>query len=205
MNREAILKRDGLSLELLSSLSYKSELGISLKKNLHYFNRDELLDELNRVRKWYTSLGVLADLPVDYRIKSAQSISFKYDRYYPDHQVRKVFNDLLGFRSMVDSYDDILGAEEACLKVVDLSCGKSVDDGYRGVHVYFTRKPGYYPVEIQYNTYYDRQINNWLHKHVYKRFDNPNIGFELRLAYERGHIHSEDDFVRRLDDVLSGC
>lgn len=202
---EAILRRDGLSLELLSSLSYKSELGISLKKNLHYFNRDELLDELNRIRKWYTSLGVLADLPVDYRIKSAQSISFKYDRYYPDHQVRKVFNDLLGFRSMVDSYDDILGAEEACLKVVDLSCGKSVDDGYRGVHVYFTRKPGYYPVEIQYNTYYDRQINNWLHKHVYKRFDNPDIGFELRLAYERAYIHSEDDFVRRLDDVLSGC
>lgn len=202
---EAILRRDGLSLELLSSLSFKSELGISLKKNLHYFNRDELLDELNRVRKWYTSLGVLADLPVDYRIKSAQSISFKYDRYYPDHQVRKVFNDLLGFRSMVDSYDDILGAEEACLKVVDLSCGKSVDDGYRGVHVYFTRKPGYYPVEIQYNTYYDRQINNWLHKHVYKRFDNPDIGFELRLVYERGYIHSEDDFVRRLDDVLSGC
>lgn len=202
---EAILRRDGLSLELLSSLSYKSELGISLKKNLHYFNRDELLDELNRVRKWYTSLGVLADLPVDYRIKSAQSISLKYDRYYPDHQVRKVFNDLLGFRSMVDSYDDILGAEEPCLKVVDLSCGKSVDDGYRGVHVYFTRKPGYYPVEIQYNTYYDRQINNWLHKHVYKRFDNPDIGFQLRLAYERGHIHSEDDFVRRLDDVLFGC
>lgn len=155
---EAILRRDGLSLELLSALSYKSELGISLKKNLHYFNRDELLDELNRVRKWYTSLGVLADLPVDYRIKSAQSISFKYDRYYPDHQVRKVFNDLLGFRSMVDSYDDILGAGEACLKVVDMSCGKSVDDGYRGVHVYFTRKPGYYPVEIQYNTYYDRQL-----------------------------------------------
>ena len=202
---EAILKRDGLSLELLSSLSYKSELGISLKKNLHYFNRDELLDELNRVRKWYISLGVLADLPVDYRIKSAQSISLKYDRYYPDHQVRKVFNDLLGFRSMVDSYEDILEVDEACLKVVDMSQGKSVDDGYRGVHVYFTRKPGYYPVEIQYNTYYDRQINNWLHKYVYKRFDNPDIGFELRLAYERGYIHREDDFVRRLDGVLSGC
>ncbi len=202
---EAILKRDGLSLGLLSSLSYKSELGISLKKNLHYFNRDELLDELNRVRKWYISLGVLADLPVDYRIKSAQSISLKYDRYYPGHQVRKVFNDLLGFRSMVDSYEDILEVDEACLKVVDMSQGKSVDDGYRGVHVYFTRKPGYYPVEIQYNTYYDRQINNWLHKYVYKRFDNPDIGFELRLAYERGYIHREDDFVRRLDDVLSGC
>lgn len=85
---EAILMRDGLSLELLSFLSYKSELGISLKKNLHYFDRKELLDELNSARKWYISLGLLADLPVDYRIKSAQSISLKYDRYYPDHQVR---------------------------------------------------------------------------------------------------------------------
>lgn len=202
---EAVLKRDGLSLELLSSLSYKSELGISLKKNLHYFNRDDLLDELNRVRKWYMSLDVLPSLPVDYRIKSAQSISLKYNRYYPDHQVRKVFNDLLGFRSMVDSYDDILGVKEACLKVVDLSCGKSVDDGYRGVHIYFTREAGCYPVEIQYNTYYDRQVNNWLHKYVYKRFDSSRIGFELRQAYERGLIRSEGDFVRRLDDVLSGC
>lgn len=202
---EAILKRDGLSLELLSSLSYKSELGISLKRNLHYFDRNELLDELNNARQWYTSLGILADLPVDYRIKSAQSISLKYDRYYPDHQVRKVFNDLLGFRSMVDSYEDILRTNEACLKVVDMSCGKSVDDGYRGVHVYFTRMAGCYPVEIQYNTYFDRQINNWLHKYVYKRFDNPDIGLELRLAYERGRIHSENDFVGRLDDVLSSC
>ena len=86
-----------------------------------------------------------------------------------------------------------------------MSQGKSVDDGYRGVHAYFTRKAGHYPVEIQYNTYYDRQINNWLHKYVYKRFDNSDIGLELRLAYERGRIHSEGDFVRRLDDVLSGC
>lgn len=94
---EAILRRDGLSLELLSSLSYKSELGISLKKNLHYFNRDELLDELNRVRKWYTSLGVLADLPVDYRIKSAQSISFKYDRITPITKFEKYLMTCLAF------------------------------------------------------------------------------------------------------------
>lgn len=41
-----VLERDGLSVELLSSLSYKSELGISLKKNLHYFDRGLLLAEL---------------------------------------------------------------------------------------------------------------------------------------------------------------
>ena len=47
-----ILERDGLSVELLSSLSYKSELGISLKKNLHYFDRDLLLDELFKANEW---------------------------------------------------------------------------------------------------------------------------------------------------------
>ena len=35
-----ILERDGLTLELLKQLSYKSELGINLKKNLHYFDKD---------------------------------------------------------------------------------------------------------------------------------------------------------------------
>lgn len=58
-----ILERDGLSVELLSSLSYKSELGISLKKNLYYFDRDLLLAELLKLmsgikanRHWLTCL-----------------------------------------------------------------------------------------------------------------------------------------------------
>ena len=36
---EDILKKDGLSFELLEVLSYRSELGIRLKKNLHYFDK----------------------------------------------------------------------------------------------------------------------------------------------------------------------
>ena len=59
-----ILERDGLSVELLSSLSYKSELGISLKKNLHYFDRDLLLDELFRANEWYQGQSALVDLPI---------------------------------------------------------------------------------------------------------------------------------------------
>ena len=35
-----ILKKDGLSPELFSRLSNKSELGINLKKNLHYFDKN---------------------------------------------------------------------------------------------------------------------------------------------------------------------
>ncbi len=31
-----ILQRDGLTIEMLRKLSYKSELGINLKKNLHW-------------------------------------------------------------------------------------------------------------------------------------------------------------------------
>ena len=32
----------------------------------------------------------------------------KNNRYYPDYQARKVFDDLLGFHSLCDNYDDVL-------------------------------------------------------------------------------------------------
>lgn len=45
------MKKDGLSLELLRSLSYQSELGIRLKKNFHYFDKEALFEELVSVNK----------------------------------------------------------------------------------------------------------------------------------------------------------
>lgn len=45
-----------------------------------------------------------------------------------------------------------------------MSFGKAYDGGYRGIHAYFQIDGFHYPIEIQYNTYYDRQFNNWLHK-----------------------------------------
>ena len=85
-----ILQRDGLTIEVLRSLSYKSELGISLKKNLHYFEKEKLLEELIKVNKWYDEFEGLHELALDYRIKSIQSAMLKYERYYPDHQARNV-------------------------------------------------------------------------------------------------------------------
>ena len=38
-----ILELNGLSVEILKELSYESELGMSIKKNLNYFDRDILL------------------------------------------------------------------------------------------------------------------------------------------------------------------
>lgn len=202
-----ILTRDGLSEDTLVKLSYKSELGTSLKKNLRYFPERELLAELDSVREWYDMMAAfILSLPVDSRIKSRQSARLKYARYYPDHQARKVFNDLLGFRSMCDSYDDVLALSgRPSFRVADLSSGKAVDDGYRGVHVYFQLSSHHYPIEVQYNTFYDRQLNNWLHKYLYKRVRNEAVGRELRRLYESGSIKTELEFERRMHNVLSGC
>lgn len=32
----------------------------------------------------------------------------KYERCYPDHQAAKVFNDLFGFRTLCDNYENVL-------------------------------------------------------------------------------------------------
>ena len=103
-----ILERDSLTTDILKKLSYQSKLGINLKKNLHYFNKEKLIKELIEVNEWYDSAEGLDDLALDYRIKSVQSAILKYKRYYPDHQARKVFDDLLGFRSLCDNYEEVL-------------------------------------------------------------------------------------------------
>ena len=130
-----ILMRDGLSLEVLHKLSFESKLGINLKKNLHYFDKESLLEELQEASNWYDELEVLHELALDYRIKSIQSINMKYYLY---HHTRKLFNYLLGFRSLCNDYDDILQLEKfPSFRVANMSFGKANDDGYRGVHVYY--------------------------------------------------------------------
>lgn len=201
-----ILQRDGLTIELLSRLSYKSQLGINLKKNLHYFDRDVLVAEIIKVNEWYDEFEELHELALDYRVKSIQSAMMKFERYYPDHQARKVFDDLLGFRSLCDNYNDVLVLRDIPeLRIADMSKGKSNDDGYRGVHVYYQLDGSHYPIEIQYNTYYDRQFNNWLHKYIYKKKYDNIIGIELRNLYENAKIQTEQDFKEALKHVLSNC
>lgn len=202
----SILERDGLTIEILTQLSYKSELGINLKKNLHYFDKDKLIAELIAVTEWYDEFEELYELPLDYRIKSIQSAILKYERYYPDSQTRKVFDDLLGFRSLCDNYEDVLKLKSIPkLRIADMSKGKAKDDGYRGVHVYFQLDSKHYPIEIQYNTYYDRQLNNWLHKYIYKKNYAQETGLELRRMYEGAKIITEQDFKEAMKHVLSSC
>ena len=136
---DAILKSDGLSVKLFEELSYPSGLGIRLKKNLHYFNKSLLFDELVKVHGWYAGNELLHGLTIDYRIKSIQSAMLKYERYYPDHQAARVFNDMLGFRTLCDNYGDVPRiAGYGNVRVADMSDGKSKDDGYRGAMYIFS-------------------------------------------------------------------
>ena len=202
---EQLLKLNGLSLEILDKLSYESKLGLPLKKNLHYFDRTLLLNELKDMTEWLDGIEILSEIALDYRIKSLDSIALKYNRYYPDHQTRKVFNDILGFRAFCDNYDDVLSFESEQFRVADMSKGKANDDGYRGVHVYYQKSGKHYPIEIQFNTLFDRQLNNWLHDYLYKK-NLPNyIGREMRDKYERGLIKNESDFKEEFENVLSNC
>lgn len=91
------------------------------------------------------------------------------------------------------------------IRVADMSAGKAADDGYRGVHVYYQASNYHYPIEIQYNTFYDRQLNNWLHKYIYKREYNNAVGCMLRKEYENGRIRTESEFKGVLHRVLSDC
>ena len=198
---EDILQLNGLSIDILEALSYKSKIGKSLKQNLHYFNRDELLDELDDMILWLSEQTVLDEIALDFRIKSLDSIKLKYERYYPSRQVRQVFNDVLGFRASCDDYRELTTMDSSLFRLVDMSNGKANDDGYRGVHLYYQMDNFHYPIEVQFNTLFDRQLNNWLHCYLYKRNYPNTVGQILRKQYEDGKIRNREEF----EDVLKKC
>lgn len=200
-----LLEINGLSLSLLSELSYPSQLGRSLKNNLGSFEKAALLHDVLSASEWLDMNPLLSEVATDYRIKSEESIRSKYERYYPDRPVFKVFNDILGFRSYCDDYGEALSLVSPNIKVVDMSRGKARDDGYRGVHLYYHPDNFHYPIELQFNTLYDRQLNNWLHDYLYKKNYPDSVGRILRERYEHGDFCNLETFEEVLQDVLSCC
>lgn len=200
------LLKAGLTYEILRSLSYHTQLGKSLVNSLRHFDKELLFDDINKVINFYNNSEIMDELAIDYRIKSEDSCLRKYDKFYPDMRVEKTFNDVLGFRMLCDNYDGILDHDNIDkIRIVDMSQGKANDDGYRGVHLYFQLDHSHYPIEIQMNTYYDRQINNWLHKYLYKKNYPDDVGLKLRKLYENGKILNENMFREVLQNVLSDC
>ena len=198
------LETYGLSLKILEGLSYPTRLGKSLKNNLNAFPKEELLADAIAAAEWLDMNELLSDVAIDYRIKSEESIRSKYERYYPDRPVMKTFNDILGFRACCDDYREVLALCIPQFKVVDMSKGKARDDGYRGVHLYYQPDNFHYPIELQFNTLYDRQLNNWLHDYLYKKAYPNAIGQIMRQEYEHGSIRDANSFEEVLNHVLSG-
>ena len=200
---EAVLEMNGLSVDLLSRLSFHSQLGLSLKRTLRHFDREALITELMTMADWLDEQSELSEIALDYRIKSYASIISKYDRYLDSSRhASQVFNDILGFRAFCDSYEEVLALESKVFTLADMSNGKANDDGYRGVHLYFQLNNEHYPIEIQYNTLYDRQLNNWLHDYLYKKDYPDSVGRQLRMQYESGSIRNEAEFREVMNNVL---
>ncbi|WP_125154531.1 hypothetical protein [Clostridium rectalis] len=184
---------------ILDKLSFKTTLGKSLKNTLRKFKKNELINDLeNYIDFLNDNVDLLQNY--NYRIKSLQSILLKYDKYYPSKEVYGCFNDILGIRVIVDSYNNI-NLDSELVRCVDMTKGKSNDDGYRGYHIYYRRSNYHYPIEIQFFTNKDFKFNIWLHTYVYKYKDN-DIGVKLRKMYDSDKINDKKDFERCLEYVL---
>ncbi len=190
---------------LLSSISYRTQLGKSLKNTLRKFDREELFDEIDEMITYFTEFAMDKNIRYENRIKALHSCKLKYEKYYPNTPVEKAFNDILGIRIIIDDYtvfDKISFPSD--VRIADMRHGKSNDDGYRGIHVYYQKDHFHYPIEIQFMTGRDRQFNAWLHTYLYKYVSDESIGLALRKEYEDGLIVSEDDFRKEMSKhVLS--
>lgn len=193
----------------LARWSYESTLGRSLKHTVRKFDTDLLLEDvkdgLDHLREIQPDITrTLNDLPffADSRVKSRQSIKKKMQRYPSGKEVRALFNDLLGIR-IVASYEDVLQVtqENPHFRLVDMRSGKKHEDGYRGLHVYYTKSNRHYPIEIQVWSPYDATLNIWLHQYVYK-YESHDIGKELKLLYDRGKITTKEEFKEAMADVI---
>lgn len=178
--------------EDLKRWSYKTTLGKSLRSPISRFNLEELIDDINLYRRKLK----LLEISYNYRIKSIHSARLKVQRYSSSKDVRSIFNDILGIRIIVDSYDKIAIPEY--YRIVDMRDGKQ--DGYKGMHLYYQIDNEHYPIEIQLNTKKDRMFSDWTHKYLYKKVDN-HICKILRDKFDNGDIKSEEDFVKECEKL----
>ena len=70
--------------------------------------------------------------------------------------------------------------------------------------MYYQKSGRHYPIEIQFNTLFDRQLNNWHHDYLYKKNYPIETGRVMREKYECGLIRNEHEFKEVLNNVLSG-
>ena len=184
----------------LDNISYRTQMGKSLKNTLRKFNKTALFEEINQVID--EMYDVRNNIEHPNRIKSEHSCRLKYNRYYPAAQVESVFNDILGIRIIVDDYKAINSIKmPSNVRIVDMRNGKANDDGYRAIHLYYQKSHYHYPIEIQIISTKDRQFNEWLHMYLYKYVSDNNVGKTLREMYDNEFIGTEEDFKKEMQKI----
>lgn len=184
--------------EILDELSYTSILGQSLKQiSLSKTPIDRIIQDIGRYRANYVDILVQENL-IGSRFKSDDSIYRKYEKTIRNKGgFKQCFNDVLGFRLHLEEYPTEF---PEYFRVVDLRNGKQTDDGYRAIHLYYQRDNRAYPIEIQLWCGTDFQYNIWSHKYIYK-YDDADIGRAMYQLYVDNKIHTEWDFVEKLEEM----
>ncbi len=176
----------------------------SMKKTIKNFAADDIYDEiLDFIVEKDNDIICLSEylkdienenINVSLRIKSEHSFNQKWTKNLErSKQLREVCNDVIGIRIIadMDREDIIRNVEEIKhsnsqykIDVVNMyEKSKSVDDGYRGIHIYFRDNPKCFPIEIQIWNQQDALLNFYTHDIIYKKCNNDKLSyysFELR-------------------------
>lgn len=125
------------------------------------------------------------------RIKSEQSFNEKWKKNLEkSKQLREVCNDIIGIRIIADMErsniqenvkEIISNNQNYKIDMVDMyEKTKSIDDGYRGIHIYFRNNPKCFPIELQIWNQEDALLNFYTHDIIYNIGDTK----EEKLSYE---------------------
>lgn len=127
---------------------------------------------------------------VSSRTKTKESIKKKWDKNLGKKRaIKKVLNDIVGIRIVTDKNVDnikeyiktIADNEHYKIATIDFRENpKSVDDGYRGIHIYFMTNPKSFRIEIQIWSRIDAILNFYTHQNIYKSNGNELYALELR-------------------------
>jgi len=193
-----------LSKEFLDKYSITSSLGRSLGNvSVSKLSEEDVynvLCDLDKLRSACNDMvHRLIDTDIEFRIKSDDSVLLKIDKYKNlGGKASLCFNDLLGFRAYVSSFDGIVFPPH--FRVVDLSKGKREDDGYRAIHLYYKKSNMHYQVEVQLWSDYDWDFNTWTHICGYKSFTSEQL-LQLRVFYEQGKIKTYTEYLERVGEI----
>lgn len=188
----------------LDSVSFRTQAFNSSLKKLHLseINLSDVMHDLAAYKEKIDSNSEI-DRYAPYRVKTWQSVMMKYDKYVTyGGSFTTCFNDLLGFRITMHEYPTLSRIPEY-FRVVDLRHGKKKDDGYRAIHLYYSRDNLHYPIEIQIWSSEDYGFNELAHIYLYK-YKRDEIGAAMRKMYSSGIIRSKEDFVSELGRLTGG-